>query len=95
MISFECDDLTPNPRLPRPYILETSLSPSLVICLPALLTFPPLPRSIERSHNDTNLIFTVVSCEESEPRRIELSSIPFHLSLSLSILTLPSKLLGI
>jgi hypothetical protein len=49
----------PNPSflvLPRPFVLISSnlrCHLYIVVCLPALVAFSPLPRSIERSHCET------------------------------------------
>jgi hypothetical protein len=96
MITLECDDL-PIP----PYILVLPRRDFAVnfrsypACLLALYTSSPIPRSIELSHNDSNIVFTLISREQCEQRRIKLPSFLFYLLLSSSIFSLEFKIPGL
>jgi hypothetical protein len=70
MVVLECDDLSTLYPRPSSSRLRCHLYSSPACALYLL----PIPRPIERSHNDTNIVFTFDSREKSELRRIELSS---------------------
>jgi hypothetical protein len=61
----------------------------------ALYTSSPIPRSIELSHNDSNIVSTLISREQCEQRRIKLPSFLFYLLLSSSIFSLEFKIPGL
>jgi len=51
--------------------------------------------SIERSHNETNIVLTFFACEKFELRRIELPKIMFYLLLSPPLYTLKSSTMSL